>query len=74
MFELMVVSLMVGAIGFICVDLNSDYKGNIGIEKETNKRVCIILDDLSYYMIRYEDGSKTTVKNGTIKPIDELCI
>lgn len=74
MFESFVISIIIGSFGFITVDNMSDYKGNVGIVEESGERVCILKDSLSYYLVRYDNGDKASVRNNTVKPIDELCI
>ena len=74
MFELMVVSLMAVSFGWMASDATSDFKGNKGIEIKTDKEVCIIRDDVSEFLVRYDDGKKVIVNQNNIKPIDELCI
>lgn len=74
MFETIIVSLIVGSLSFMAADSTGKYKGNEAIVKETGAKVCIIRDDLSYYLIRHENKDRESVLKGKVQVIDELCI
>ena len=74
MLEVLLLSIAMNGLFLTGFDATSKHKGSVGVVKDTGEKVCIMRDQRGSFLIRHEDGTRSKVKDHTVKVLDELCI